>query len=88
MMDKKGLIEFVQSLPDDLEVLPLEPEAQDRFNYGWESQNKFTDLGGVHQCDVHNTLTVRIVFRTRYHGEFRREYNDPDGAFYNIHRIK
>lgn len=87
-MDKKQLLDFIQSLPDDLYVQPLEIQECKHEQGPWEGQNRITTLGGVYQRGVDNTLTLRLDFKTRYEGEFRRTYENPDGEFHNLHRIR
>lgn len=86
-MDKQQLLEFVQSLPDDLQVMPLACEEVDRREHEWESQHRSTHLGGVYQRNVDNTITLRLSFRTREQGEFLRTYTDPDGTFRNLRQV-
>lgn len=87
-MDKQQLLEFVQTLPDNLEVMPISFDESKQEYREWEPQYRSTDLGGVYQCNVDNILTLRFQFMTRYQGEFMRTYNDPDGSFRNLHRVK
>lgn len=86
-MDKKQLLEIIQSLPDDLYVQPLELLECIQEASEWESLGRHTSLGGVYQKDVRNTLVLRIQFKTRYEGEFRRTYENKLGEFRNVRRI-
>lgn len=86
-MTKTELLMLVQSLPDDLEAIPLDISESSVVAGDWESQSRSGAYGGVHQRSVDNTLTLRLLFRTRYEGEFRRTYENPDGQFFNVRRI-
>jgi len=86
-MNKQQLLELVQSLPDDAECLPIEISECSQDGYEWESQHRSTSLGGVYQRSIENILVLRLQFRTREQGEFRRTYEDQEGSFRNIHRV-
>ncbi|WP_146002144.1 hypothetical protein [Cupriavidus pauculus] len=86
-MDKRQLLELIQSLPDDLSVQPLELSECKQREHSWEAQCRTGLYGGVYQRNVDNTLTLRLDFKTREEGEFRRTHTDPDGGFRNLRRI-
>lgn len=87
-MDKKQLIDLIMDMPDDLFVKPIEYQENVNIKHEWESQCRVTSFGGVYQRGVDNELVLRIVFKTRFEGEFSRSYTNPDGCFFNIRRIK
>jgi hypothetical protein len=87
-MNKAQLIAFVQSLPDDLCVQPLElTEAASRKG-PWERMEGEQQLSNVYRRDVDNTLTIQLDFKTTYQGEFQRTYSQPDGVFTNLKRVR
>lgn len=87
-MNKQELLQLINDMPDDMFALPVEyTECKQRIGE-WESTGSVTSIGSVYQRSVENELVLRLKFNTRYEGEFRRKYNDPDGTFYNLRRIK
>lgn len=85
--DKQSLIKFIESLPDNLFVRPLNYEEVERKQSEPESLYKSGHYGGVYQWDVENVLTLRLEFNTRVQGEFRRTYTNPDGDWRNCKRV-
>lgn len=86
-MDKQQLLEFVQRLPDDAEAFPFELSECEQDAGCWESQHQSGEYGGIYRRTIQNALTLRLSFKTREQGEFRRTYEDPDGMFRNLRRI-
>lgn len=86
-MTKQELLDFVNSLPEDAEVLPrdvtLTEENRDDPS-PWESTG--TTLGRYRR-DVEHTVTLRIQFTTAQEADFQRTYEDPNGSFHNLHRV-
>jgi len=87
MMTKQELLKLIQDLPDDVEVVPFEFRECNQEAGDWESQHRNTNLGGVYQRTVENEITLRLKFRTRTEGEFRRTYENTHGMFFNLRRI-
>ena len=86
-MDKKALLEFVQSLPEDVEVLPIECTEKTKRAEEWQSQGKIGEFGGIYRQRVKNELKLELRFTTEYEGQFRRTYENQDGIFINVRRI-
>lgn len=87
-MDKQQLLAMIADMPDDLFVSPISLIESARLFGEWESQLRHTQLGGVYQRNVENTLVLRLNFKTREQGEFRRSYTDSDGTFFNMQRVR
>lgn len=87
-MNKQELLNLVRSLPDDAEALPLEMSECEQDAGPWENQLTTGLHGGIYQRTIENTLVLRLRFRTRQQGEFRRTYCDPDGSFRNVHIVE
>lgn len=87
-MGKQELLDLINSLPDDMQALPINVMECAQEASAWERQGVTTDLGSVYQRNVDNEVTLRLHFRTREQGEFLRTYTDPDGSFRNMKRIR
>jgi len=88
MMDKKQLLELIQNLPDDTAVEPFDYSECRREEGLWESQGRSTEIGGVYRKTVDNELTLRLRFKTQFEGEFRRTYQNSEGQFFNLKRVR
>lgn len=85
-MDKEELIRFIKSLPDDLQSMPIEITEHSQVHSPWYSTHESGLFGGIHKKRVENNVTIQLVFTTEYQGEFRREYTNPEGSFFNVKR--
>lgn len=85
--DKASFIKFIESLPDDMFVQPLEYTEIDKKQSEPESMYKIGKYGGVYQWDIDNVLTLRLQFKTRVQGEFSRTYTNLDGDWRNFKRV-
>ena len=83
-MDKKRLLEFIENLPDNLEVQPLEYNECKIKENEWESQHRSTEIGGVY----HQTVDNILIFKTKFEGEFKRSQQNKEGNFFNLRRIE
>jgi len=87
-MNKKQLLEWVHSLPDDAEAMPFElSETRDECG-DWERQ--FDLIGStfpaVYQQQVRSEVTLRLRFTGVVQGEFQRDYfGNPQWA--NVRRV-
>lgn len=86
-MDKAQLIAWINDMPDDMFVLPLEISEVSSREGPWVYQHRSGDYGGVHHRRVDNTLVLRIQFKTTFEGEFRRTYEIPEGVWRNVRRV-
>lgn len=87
-MDKKQLIDLILTLPDDVEVEPFDYSECKQEEGPWESQGRSTVVGGVYRRTVSNTLALRLHFKTQFEGEFRRAYENSEGQFFNLKRVR
>lgn len=85
--DKQALIAFIQSLPDDLEVVPFEYREIVTEAEPWAGTGQQTYQGGTHERNVHHGLTLRLAFKTRERMYFQRTYTEPDGVISGLHRV-
>jgi hypothetical protein len=85
--DKASLIKFIESMPDNLFVQPLQYDEIVKKRSDPVPLYKSGDYGGIYQWDVENVLTLRLEFKTRVQGEFRRTYMNPDGDWRNCKRV-
>lgn len=86
-MTKQELLDFVNSLPEDAEVLPrdvtLTAENHDEPR-PWESTGTAI---GRYRREVEHLVTLRITFTSAQEADFQRTYEDPEGSFRNLHRV-
>jgi hypothetical protein len=84
-MSKQQLLQFVQDLPDNVEVFPFE-YANEHDSFQFETPWKSHQLG-IYRKSVTNNLTLKLKFTAEIEGEFLRTYTNQAGQFLNIHRI-
>jgi len=92
-MNKHELIEFIKTMPDDLQVYPIEHNGWTQTDESpWEGTGwKLGNIGSIYQKNVSNDLTLRLFFTTTTEGEFFRRTNnlmDRDGEWHNLKRVK
>lgn len=86
-MTKDELLKFVQSLPDDAEVLPIDVtlgEENGDTPSPWEATGT---LIGRYRREVDHLVTLRLSFRTAQEADFQRTYENPSGIFSNLHTV-
>jgi len=87
-MDKQQLLELVNSLPDNLEVLPISLTDSNSNKVG---EPTFTGLtGNTYRAEYEdlyeNTLTLSFRFKTKVKYEFQRD-DDGNPKVANVRRI-
>ena len=84
-MTKQELLAFVNSLPDDAEVLPRDVTLTGE-NRSDPSPWELTPICRYRR-EVEHLVTLRITFKTAEEADFQRTYEDPEGSFRNLHRV-
>lgn len=87
-MNKAQLLEFVKSLPDDAECVPFSLTRESIVEGDWYSDENRSNVPGAYKRDIKYNLTLDLVFSVTQAGDFQRTYEDPDGIFSNLHRVK
>lgn len=87
-MNKAELLEFVQSLPDDAECMPFDITRETITNGEWYPSDDNSLAIGVHKRDVKYNLTLDLVYTVTQAADFKRTYEDPQGIFSNLRRVK
>lgn len=88
-INKQELLDFVNSLPDNVEVEATNILEADCYKREWTPvQNPvYSDLGGHYETLVTNTITMTFKFDTKYEGFFKRTYENREGIFRNVRRV-
>jgi hypothetical protein len=87
-MDKQKLLEWVQSLPDNLEALPFELSEIEEQHSDWERVPGATGrvFPTVYQQRVETNLILKLRFTGKVLGEFQRDqFNNP--SWVNLRRV-
>ncbi|MNJ68438.1 hypothetical protein D3C77_646880 [compost metagenome] len=86
-MTKQELLAFVNSLPEDTEVLPREVTLRQENRDDpspWESTGTAI---GRYRREVEHLVTLSITFKTAEEADFQRTYENPEGSFRNLHQV-
>ena len=84
-MTKADLLSLIEQMPDNMSVEPIDfSECQTREH---APEPHHSDIRiGAYQWDVDSTLTLRLHFRERFEGDFRRELHQELGKFFNVRK--